>query len=211
MRVVPRGLYGKLVLYVTLIIIAVISAFGFITYKQQVSRIESTANESVMLLAKNISLTCSEYVILYDYTNMEAYLKRFAELKNILEIVIYDKQGKILSNVVHEDGLQPLTRYSSESLSIPDSSEPSLHIENGKMVALYPITVDSIIVGWARLQYGLREIPYIRRAVLRNTILASILGTFVSFLALLTVLKSPTRLITSIADFAKSLDKIILR
>ncbi|MEK6700615.1 MAG: ATP-binding protein [Nitrospirota bacterium] len=208
MRVVPRGLYGKLVLYVTLIIIAVISAFGFITYKQQVSRIESTANESVMLLAKNISLTCAEYVILYDYTNMEAYLKRFAELKNILEIVIYDKQGKILSNVVHEDGLQPLTRYSSESLSIPDSSEPSLHIENGKMVALYPITVDSIIVGWARLQYGLREIPYIRRAVLRNTILASILGTFVSFLALLTVLKSPTRLITSIADFAKSLDKV---
>ena len=75
MRVVPRGLYGKLVLYVTLIIIAVISVFGFITYKQQVSRIEITANESVMLLAKNISLTCAEYVILYDYTNMEAYLK----------------------------------------------------------------------------------------------------------------------------------------
>jgi len=208
MKVVPKGLYGKLVLYVTLIMIAVISAFGFITYKQQISRIESNAHESVMLMAKNISFTCANDVIVNDYASIDAYLKRFAELQNVLEIQVFNKEGGILSDVVHGDGLPPRNRYGSKPLSIPVSPEPSIQTDAEKIVALYPITVGKAILGWARLQYGLSEIPYIQRAILRSTVLASILGTFVSFLALLTVLKPPTRLITKIADFAKKLDEV---
>ena len=203
-----KGLYEKLVLYVSLIVITVIAVFGFVSYKQQVLRIERNANESVILMAKNISLTCAEYVIVNDYASINKYLERFAELPNVLETQIYDASGNILSDIVKGEGLQPQERYGSKPLTPPVSLQPSIQFEKGRLVALYPITAGTTLVGWARLHYGLREIPYIQRAILGNTVFISILGILVSFVALLVTLRSPTRLIREIAIFAKRLDDV---
>ncbi len=208
MKMDAKGLYEKLVLYVSLIVITVIAVFGFVSYKQQVLRIERNANESVILMAKNISLTCAESVIVNDYASINKYLERFAELPNVLETQIYDASGNILSDIVKGEGLQPQERYGSKPLTPPVSLQPSIQFEKGKLVALYPITAGTMLVGWARLHYGLREIPYIQRAILGNTVFISILGTLVSFVALLMTLKSPTRLIREIAIFAKRLDDV---
>ena len=112
MKVIPRGLYGKLVLSVSLIVIAVISVFGFITYKQQALRIETTATENLMLMAKSLSLSCADDLIVRDYARMETYLKRFAELRNVFEIQVYDESGNILSDIVPQLQYYFICKYS---------------------------------------------------------------------------------------------------
>ena len=207
MKVIPRGLYGKLVLSVSLIVIAVISVFGFITYKQQALRIETTATENLMLMAKSLSLSCADDLIVRDYARMETYLKRFAELRNVFEIQVYDESGNILSDIVLEYPLQPRSRYGPKKINVRNLSAPSVNIEKGQMVALYPITAGNVI-GWVKIYYELREISYMRTAILRNTLLVNVLGILISLLALIIVLRPPMRLIKKLSDFAKNLDKI---
>lgn len=207
MKIIPRGLYGKLVLYVSLVVISVISILGVVSYRHYLFHWESSSRENVMLMARNLSLTCADYLIVRDYAGMEVYLKRFVELQNVLKIQVYDKDGNILSDIVHERGSLPQARYGLEPLQLSGSLQPAAVTENGKTVVLYPITAGNTL-GWVRLHYSLKEMQDMKSDVLLDTILMSVFATFLTFLALLIVLRRPALLIRRIADFAKRLDEI---
>lgn len=207
MRFMPRYLYGKLVLLVSSIVILIILAYGLINFIKQSNYFREIIKQHAVLMAKNLSLTCADYLILNDYGGMEVFLKRFAEFPDILEIQVYDSKGNVLSSIIHETGAPPKLHFGSVPLKVPDSMQTSVQTKDEQMIVLQPIIAGSML-GWVKVSYSLDTIITMKKIIWRNSFLLSIAGIIVSFIALLIVLKSPLKSIKKIADFARNLDKI---
>ncbi|MEK6692184.1 MAG: PAS domain S-box protein [Nitrospirota bacterium] len=207
MGLMPRGLYGRLVLLVSLIIIMGILVHGVVNFKTQSKRSEAAIKENAVLMAKNLSISCTDYLIVADYGGMELFLKRFAEFPDISGIQVYDSKGRILSDIIHEGGQPPSLRFGTQPLNIPDSVQTSLQIKDDRLIVLQPIVTGGLL-GWVRVTYSLDTIAQTRSIIWRNSLLLGGIGIIVTIIALLIVLRPPARSIRRIADFARRLAEI---
>ena len=207
MRLMPRHLYGKLVLLVSSIVIFGIFVYGWINFKTQSRHSRDVIEQKAVIMAKNLAISCTDYLLLNDYSSLEMFLIRFAEFPDISGIQVYDSKGRILSDIVHNPGAPPDVRFSSATLKIPDTVQASVRMGNNQMVILQPIVVGSAI-GWVKVTYNLNAIAEMRKIIWGNSALAGIIGVAISFITLLIILRPPVRSIKRIADFARRLDEI---
>ncbi len=207
MVLMPRGLYGRLVLVVSLILIAGIFGYGWINSTTQSRHSEEVIKQNAMLMAKNLAISCADYLVVNDYAGMEVFLKRFAEFPDVLEIQVYDSKGHSLSDIVHEKGQSPAIRFGLLMLKIPESVQTSLQFKDSKMIILQPIAAGSVL-GWVKVTYSLDTIKEAQRIIWKNSLFVGIIGIIISFIALLIILEPPVRSIKRIADFARRLDEI---
>jgi methyl-accepting chemotaxis protein len=204
----PKSLYGKLVLSVSTIIVAVVSVFAVVTYLHHSARMKETEQKTVFLMARSLSLVCADYLLAEDYAAMETYLKRYAILPNILSIEVFDAQGNGLVDILHENG-EARARFAGvgrKSLVVPVGTTPIMNAGKKRIVVLSPMG-EGDALGWVRLQYGSRDIELLLKDIFRHTAVASLLGIFIGLAALLVVLRPISRAIREIAAFAQNLNE----
>lgn len=207
MGLMPRGLYGRLVLIVSSIIIVGILIHGVVNFRTQSRRSEDAIKQNALLMAKNLSLSCADYLIVNDYGGMEIFLKRFAEFTDILGIQVYDSKGQVLSDIVHERGSPPKPRFDSAPLKITEPLQETVQIKDDQMIVLQPIVAGGTL-GWVKVNYSMTEIAEMRQIIWRNSIILGVIGIIISIIALLIALRPPVHSIKRIADFARRLDEI---
>lgn len=208
MKPAPKSLYGKLVLSVSTIIVAVVSTFAVVTFMHHAARMEETEQKTVILMARSLSLVCADYLLADDYAAMETYLKRYAILPNILNIEVFDARGNALADIIRENG-EARARFAGagrRSLVVPVAATPALSMEKGRIIVLHPIG-EGDTLGWVRLQYGIGGIELLLKDIFKNTAAASLLGIFIGLAALIVVLRPVSRAIREIAAFAKNLNE----
>lgn len=206
MPLLPRGLYGRLILSVSLVITAVIVLFGFVTFRHQAARMEESARTTLSRTAKNLSLVCADYLLIDDYASLEVYLKRFAELPNILEIEVTDAAGKRVAHVAREGGT-PRVRFTELGQVVrgkPEEHTPRVTAERNALHIWHPMS-ESGMLGWVHLSLSTVEIDVLRAIVLKNTAAASIIGLMIGLVALMLVLRPHARAVRYIAAFANRL------
>ncbi len=206
MGLMPRGLYGKLILLVSSIIIAGILIYGFVNFKTQSKYLEEVIKQNAVTMTKNLSISCADYLIISDYGSMELFLTRFAEFPDISRIQIYDNKGYALSDIVH-DKKSPTLRFGSPPLKPPVSLNTSIEIKDDSMIVLQPIMAGNVL-GWVKITYKMDMIAAMNNIIWKNSLLVGVIGIFISFTALLIVLRPPVRSLKRIADFARRLDEL---
>ncbi|MCL4476620.1 MAG: PAS domain S-box protein [Nitrospirae bacterium] len=208
MALIPRRLYWKLTLLVSLILAFTIIAYGWFT-GQKNSEIHLKAIESsARVMANNLAISCANYLITSDYAAMELLLTQSAALPDVRRVQVSDKDGNILTDIVHAPGSVPWPTviFGSPPIDLPPSPQTSIKIEEDRMVVLQPIVAGSLL-GWVRVAYSLDTIRKTQGIILKNSLLVGILGIIISFIALLIVLRPPVNSIKRIADFARRLDE----
>jgi PAS domain S-box-containing protein len=207
MGLMPRGLYGKLILLVSLILIVGILINGAVNFKTQSRHSEGIIKQNAVVMARNLSLSCADYLIVNDYGSMELFLTRFGEFPDILGIQVYDGNGNILSDIVHDRQSAPKLRFGSGPLKVPDSAQTSVQVKGNEMTVLQPIIAGNLL-GWVKITYSMDMITAMKGIIWKNSLLLGIIGVAISFIALLIVLRPPVRSIERIADFARRLNDI---
>jgi PAS domain S-box-containing protein len=202
-----KGLYGRLVLLVSFIVVLTIAAYGVINYIKQSRHSVDVIKQNAELMAKNLALSCVDYLVVNDYGGMEMFLERFAELPDISRIQVYDSKGSVLSDILHKPGFPPTLYFDSPPLKVPASTQPFIKIEDEQMVILQPVVAGTVL-GWVKVTYSLNIIKDTQGIILKNSVLVGIIGVIISFIAILIALRQPVNTIKRIAAFARRLDEV---
>ncbi|MBI5213170.1 MAG: PAS domain S-box protein [Nitrospirae bacterium] len=200
------GLYGRLVLLVSFIVVLTIAAYGVINYIKQSRHSIDVIKQNAELMARNLALSCVDYLVVNDFGGMEMFLERFAEFPDISRIQVYDSKGDVLSDILHKPGFSPTLHFDSPPLKSPPLTQTSIRIEDEQMVILQPVIAGAVL-GWVKITYSLNMIKDTQGIILKNSVLVGIAGVIISFIAILIALRQPVNAIKRIAAFARRLDE----
>ena len=207
MGLMPRRLYGHLLLLVSLILTLTFLSYGYFTGKRQSEVYLKAMKLNAEVMTNNLAISCANYLVIRDYAAMEVFLMRSAELPDVRRIQVSDRDGKVLTDIVHNTGSSPAILYGLPSVKIPFSVKGSLQIENDQIVIYQPITAGSLL-GWVKVNYSMDTVSDMKRILWRNSLLIGILGILVSFVLILITLRPPVRAIKRLTDFARRLDDL---
>ena len=207
MGLMPRRLYGHLLLLVALILTLTIISYGYFTGKRQSDAYLKAMKLNAEVMTNNLAISCANYLVIRDYAAMEVFLLRSAELPDVRRIQVSDRDGKALTDIVHNTGSPPAILYGLPSVKIPSSVKGSLQIEKDQIVIYQPIITGSLL-GWVKVNYSLDTVSDMKRILWRNSLLIGIPGIIVSFVLILMTLRPPVRAIKRLTDFARRLDDL---
>ncbi|MBT9537704.1 MAG: PAS domain S-box protein [Nitrospirae bacterium] len=203
----PRRLYGHLLLLVSLILTLTFLSYGHFTGERQSEAYLKAMKRNAEVMTNNLAISCANYLVVRDYAAMEVFLLRSAELPDVRRIQVSDRDGKALTDIVHNTGSSPAILYGLPSIKIPSSVKGSIQIENDRIVIYQPITAGSLL-GWVKVNYSMETVSDMKRILWRNSLLIGISGILVSFVLILMTLRPPIRAIKRLTDFARRLDDL---
>lgn len=207
MRFMPRRLYWQLVSLVSLIVVGTLFAYGWFTGAKQSEYGVRTMKLHAEVMAKNLAISCADYMLTSNYAGLETLLLRSAEFPDILEIQVLDKKGNIISNIIHTPGSAPRASFGKKTIATPSRPGPSVEIKDRQLVLWQPISTGSLL-GWVRINRDMEDIYKIQALIWRNSLLSGVLGIFSSFILLLIVLRRPIGAIRRVTDFARRLQEV---
>lgn len=203
----PKRLYGQLMLVVSVILVATFIAYSWFTANGQSDRALKSMLAHTETIAENAAISAAGHLVVFDYAALETMLKQFAELSDIVAIQACDKNGSLLSGVVHRPGEAPVVSFSSPPLTPPAAAQGTA-TANGPTIVVWRPIVAGALLGWIRVEHDKREVAELRRIIWRNSFLASAVGVVVSFLLFIVLLAPPVRAIRRVTDFAKKLNEV---
>ncbi|MCL4493140.1 MAG: ATP-binding protein [Nitrospirae bacterium] len=207
MGLMPRRLYGQLILIVSLILIATIVTYGWFTGRKQAENYLKAMKLNATVMAGNLAIGCINYLVISDYAGMELFLLRSAEFPDILGIQVCDQHGQVLSDIVHKPGTSPVARFNSPPSRAPAPVQTDVRIEDGQMIIRQPIISGSLL-GWVKVTYSMEAISEMQGIIWGNSIFWGVSGILASFVLLMLVLRPPAHAIQRLTDFARRLDNL---
>ena len=156
------------------------------------------------VLAKNLAATSADYLLIRNYTAIEFSLIRSARFPGVLGIQLCDAKGKLLGDVIRNDGQEPTPRYSQTPLKPPAQFVESITIEDDTMIVWQPIMLGELI-GWIKVKYSMAEISNELADIWGKNMIVGLIILVITALLLAAFLRRPIASISAYTDFADRL------
>lgn len=166
-----------------------------------------TASEVAALLARARTLTeqtaeaAATALVTRHYSEVEALLLRFARFPEVLRLQVLNREGRVVSDIVREDGGAPHIQFDAPAPRPPAGGELIVQSGAERFIVWRPIEA-SEHVGWVRLEYSTREIAEIRAQILRSGLLTALVSIALSATLFALFLRRPMRAVERATEFA---------
>ncbi len=204
-RLRPKRLMTVLATVFVLLLAAAMTVFTYRILDEEVQQSIQTLKQQANVLASNLAATCAESLLKRDYSSIEQLLLRAIQFPGIDEIQVSDAKGRILGNVMRENG-QGHSSYDMVSLRIPDKADVSLEMRPGKMGGWHPIFRGEL-QGWGKVTHSLAAVAEIKRRIWTSNILFGGFLLACSAFLVLIILRRPMHSIERYASFADRIGK----
>jgi len=181
----------------------------YLTYadvQKELTRITSTIESQARILAENIASTSGELLLTRDYTSIEMLLFRSIRFNDIKRLQITDKTGKLVSNIIRSEDLEPIAQYGNPPIEVPRILKQEISISPGseELIVWQPIFLGEHI-GWVKVTHSLSQL---KEAALRKWLEGIAHGLIYIALLVALVVNLLRKPLTTIERYTAFADKI---
>ena len=218
----PRRLSVQIALLVSLLFMVTVFSYTWYTAAEQSALTEKQQTGQIRALARSLAGAIAESLVLGDYSAVETLLLQTAEYPSVLNLVVFDGQGKVLSRVGKDEKGVPFADFAGSREPVPDVVEPRLTLGESRREGLFGGLVDlgpqdltmlqpvvaGEVVGWVKMQVGLSALLEARRHLWSDSIVIAIAAVVLSTALLLMFLARTMRVLREASSFAGRLDSV---
>ncbi|MDQ5946747.1 MAG: hypothetical protein QG619_2177, partial [Pseudomonadota bacterium] len=218
----PRRLSAQIALLVSLLFMATVFFYTWYTAAEQSELSERQQTGQIRALSRSLAGAIAEPLVLGDYAAIETLLLQTAEYPSVLNLVVFDRQGKVLSRVGKDEKAKPFADFSGSREPVPDAVEPTLPpgassheglfgglVDLGPqdLTMLQPVVAGDA-VGWVKMRVSLSSLLDARRHLWSDSIVIAIVAVILSTALLLLFLARTMRVLREASNFAGRLDSV---
>ena len=220
-RLLPRRLSVQLALLVSLMFMVTVLVQTSYNAAEQAEFSERERSAQMRALVKSLAGAVSDPFMLSDYTTLESLLLLSVEYPSVLNLTVFDGQGKVLSRVSKDAQGQSFVDFSAAPETVPQANDPLFEYSTrgkrmfGGLIDLGPdeLTVLHPIAGsghsgWLKLRISLASLQDAKRHQWQDSLLTAVAVVVVSTLLLLVFLSRTMRALREAAEFAGRLDVV---
>ena len=211
-RWLPRRMQPQLMLLISIILLIVIAAHSGFTLRQQVATAQKGIENQAHALVNNLAVSVAKPLVLGSLDELDNYLLRSLEFPDVLELLIADTNGQILSHVKRmADGKNKIIiNAPSTRLPLPQvlASTVTLTDEDaGSHIEVWVPVVAGNTLGWVRGNFSTEALDTIRQQILATTLVSACAAIAFGSLLLFLTLRKPVRALEHARNFAVNLDR----
>ncbi|OGI44643.1 MAG: hypothetical protein A2V92_05890 [Candidatus Muproteobacteria bacterium RBG_16_65_31] len=203
-RLHPRRLHVRIAALGALLLAAVVAIYTWDTIRTRTATETAALLARAQALAEQTAYAGAAPLVTRHYSDVEALLLRFARMPEVLRIQVLNREGRIVSDIVREDGGAPHIQFDAPAVRPPAGGE--LVVQGGaeRYVVWRPIEAGDR-VGWVRLEYSTRAIAEMRAQILRSGLFTALVSIALSAALFALFLRRPMRAVERATDFAARL------
>ena len=207
MRFVPRRLYSRIVLLVSLVITGTVVGYGWVMSSREAALLGATLRAEAATTTEYLAATSAHHMVVGDYAALEEFAEWITRLPRILRIEFHDPGGAGLVGASSEPG-SPSSHVLEHipPLTPPVERSAMAEAETGRQITIWRPVSAATLLGWIRITYDLSEIDRMVSDIWRQSILLGlwcVLGGSAIFLVLL---RPPMVAIQRLSAFARDLN-----
>ncbi len=205
-----QPLHRQLVLASTLLLLLTLLVTTAWNLRVQRDQLIEEAVEKGSSLARSTALAARSLLVGEHYDELEALLLQLALYPDLVELAVFDREGRVLSDVRKgEEG--PLPEYGILQRQLPPELDPQgrngkVESQQGRLTVWQPIRT-STLLGWVRLDIDLSRLDRQMAGILRDNLLVAVIATLVDLGVLLLILWWPGRSFRKAVEFAQQLTR----
>ena len=206
-RLWPRRLGVQLVLLFSLMLAGSMIVFSYRMLEEVVASNTASMKMQASVLAKDISATGANFLLVRDYSSMEQMLLRAIDFPGVIAIQVCDASGKLIGDVSRSPGKASEAHYGRLPLQVPTHSTASMQVSKARMVVWQPILLGDLL-GWAKITYSLQDIADAEK---RFWLVNGFVGAAIivmTLLGLIVLMRRPLESVNRYTDFAGRLNQM---
>ncbi len=200
-------LYLQIIFASSLVLLVTLMMSTWWNIKQQRQQLINDITRQASGLARTASLASRYMVIAEKLDELESMLISLAFYPDLIELVVMDKNGKMLSDV-HASDSGPKVFYDRLQRKLPAGlqQKPRALIQKSEqaLVVWQPIET-STLLGWVMLKIDLTHANNMQQAILQDNLMASGVVLLVDLFILLLILYFPGKSFRQAVHFAQHL------
>lgn len=205
MQFLPRRLYTRLLMAVTLAMAVSTLALSSWTATSQLQQLLAARQQQAELLTRNLAEGGAHSYVLEDYAALDHFLRHSMGLPGLRRVVATDARGGVLSDFRRSsDSEEPQLSDGPDTVSIPASPSGRL-TRNGNLLVIWQPVRAGNLLGWLQVQYGLEDVAAVQQQIWRNGIIFAFLEVGVGIVLVALLLRKPIRSISKLSLFAREL------
>jgi len=191
-----------------LFIVLAMTTLTYLVAEKESETLSIELKKQAVALADNLAASTASYIIVKDYTSLEAILTRAAHFPSILDIQVINDTGLLLGDVYRDKDGEIQVRYLKNAATPPpvDVERQHIHVNDGLITVWQPVILGDL-VGWIRTRYTLERITEVRSQIWKHNAMIGSLVAFITILILSLYLRKPFHLLEQSTKFADELDK----
>lgn len=206
-KLLPRHLGPRIALIISLLLTVIMAIHTWNTINHSSQRLSSSIRQQADVMARSIANLSVGYVLLSDFASLETLLLRNVEFPDIISISVSDRQGQVLSCVLHE-GNSTRAVYDHPFITVPTDAKPMITAHAGKVTVWEPVS-DSTLLGWVKVVYSFKAVKAVKGNILFDGVVGGLLVVAVSVVLILLFLGRYMVLFHKVTAFAGSLNERI--
>ena len=210
-RWLPRRMQPQLMLLISVILLVVIAAHSGFTQRQQVATAQSGIENQANALVKNLAVSVAKPLVLGSLDELDNFLLRSLEFPDVLELLITDPDGRILSHVRRAEGKNKIVIDAPGTrLPLPPSVKSTISMTSADadshMEVWVPVVAGDVL-GWVHGDFSTAALDTIRQQTLVTTVISSGVSIVFGSLLLFLALRQPVRALKHARNFAVALEQ----
>jgi PAS domain S-box-containing protein len=203
----PRGLYLRVVISLTLGLAATVAPFGWWIGRSEGRRHVATVTGSARLQVQAQAEGAAHLLLIREYAGLEEQLLDAARIPGVVAVHLYEPDGTLLANVHRSsDQEPPRVHYDRERGVVPIGTDSEIEERDGLLHTRAPIVAGRIL-GWIEITHSLRAAEAMQRSIWRQTAILGAAWIAVGVMIVTLVLRRPMGAIRELAVFARDLDR----
>lgn len=199
------SLGAQLTLVFLCVFLAVISALGVYDYSRHLNEIKTAKLNNILAISKSISASISEDVYTDNYIAIEQKLLALDGVREISSVTLYDKNGKLLSELLRNNDRDLALTYRYGNPAVPINEEfIGYHADDSLMVRV-PIRFSGQALAWVELKSSREEIQQARADIIAELLVFYGVTLLVTSLTIIIFLRIRLRSLDELARFSSEL------
>ncbi len=200
----PLSLNVQLTCVVSVVLCSAILTYSWSASKKHEALNISTMRENAFIMARNLSDSCANSIVVNDYAGLEEFLLKTAELPNIRSIIVIEPNGKVLANIGRDGNSAEPKQLPFSFTMVPFGDEKGVSFQGQLMQVVQPIDAGSLL-GWIKITYSTQQIEEMKSALLKSSLLMALAWSLTGSLILTIIIGRTLSGIKRVAEFARQL------
>lgn len=210
-RWLPRHMQPQLMLLISVILLVVIAAHSGFTQHQQVATAQRSIENQANALVKNLAVSVATPLVLGSLDELDSFLLRSLDFPDVLELLITDAEGRILSHVGRAEGKNKIIIDAPGTrVPLPQSADSTFIVTDedyGSHMDVWAPVVVGDTLGWVYGDFSTAALVTIQQQILVTTVISACVSILFGSLLLFLALHRPVRALEHARNFAVALDQ----
>jgi hypothetical protein len=155
-RLLPRGFNQQVAILSALSLLISLAVFGYVIYRKQTALQEEAAIAQANIVIRNYATAAYRDILQANHDNLRDLMLKTAEFPEVRRIVVTDNQGRVINDVTHRPGEEPMLALHTPDMRPPprsDGSDTTNASATRREGNIYELWIPIADQGWVFMQY----------------------------------------------------------